>query len=199
MPPRRRQASPTTTNQLRIIAGKWRSRRLAFPDQPGLRPTGDRVRETLFNWLAPYLPGATCLDAFAGSGALGFEALSRGAKAALFLESNPQAVRTLKANKASLEADDATIKLADTLDWLNKPTESFFDIVFVDPPFNADLHNQCLTQLLAIGACRPDSLVYVEYGADQPPPDLSRWSVVKEKRAGRVGYLLLSPRQNAED
>ena len=107
--------------QLRVIAGRWRSRRLSFPELPGLRPTPDRVRETLFNWLAPVLPGARCLDLFAGSGALGIEALSRGAAEVVFVERHPVAIRALRENLARLNGAGARIEQAEALAWLRQP------------------------------------------------------------------------------
>ncbi len=121
-------------NRVRIIGGRWRGRKLRFPDGDGLRPTGDRIRETLFNWLMPALPAARCLDLFAGSGALGFEALSRGAASCMLVERNPQAVKCLQDAKLLLEADTAAIIAADSAHWLSTAT-GVFDIVFIDPPF----------------------------------------------------------------
>src|SRR5512134_933490 len=121
-------------NQLRIIGGRWRSRRLRFPPLPGLRPTPDRVRETLFNWLTPVIAGARCLDLFAGSGALGIEALSRGAAAVTFVERHPQAVRGLRANLAQLRAEGARVEQADALLWLRQAPQPF-TVVFLNPPF----------------------------------------------------------------
>ena len=115
------------TNQLRIIGGQWRGRRLEFPDLPGLRPTPDRVRETLFNWLAPVLPGARCLDLFAGSGALGIEALSCGAAEVVFVERQPRAVHALRENLARLNAAGARVEAVDALAWLRQPGKSIRD------------------------------------------------------------------------
>jgi 16S rRNA (guanine966-N2)-methyltransferase len=179
-------------NQLRIIAGKWRTRVLQFPDVDGLRPTGNRIRETLFNWLAPHLVGAHCLDAFAGSGALGFEALSRGASSALLLEKDPQAYRFLCANKDSLAAGDATIVNASFFDWLKSSPASLFNVVFLDPPFADNLHLQALQGLRSYNLLAPGALVYLESPAsvDLALPPI--WRVVKSKASGDVCYQLVS-------
>lgn len=121
---------------MRIIAGCWKGRKISFPDGEGLRPTGDRIRETLFNWLMPFMPGARCLDLFAGSGALGFEALSRGASHCVLIENNPEAFRHLQASSSALIASGAEIICADADRWLESASGKF-DIVFLDPPFAA--------------------------------------------------------------
>ncbi len=180
---------PRGDSQVRLVGGRWRGRRLAFPDAPGLRPTGDRVRETLFNWLAADLPGARCLDAFAGSGALGFEALSRGAGEVVLIEHNPVAMKHLAAARETLAAEGATLVAADTLAWLREAQAAPFDIIFLDPPFDSDLLAATLQVLgaspLAPGGC----LVYLESSLALPPLP-SRWSLLKEKQAGDVGYRL---------
>ena len=173
-------------NRVRIIAGKWRSRILRFPDSAPIRPTPDRVRETLFNWLGQRLDGLACLDLFAGSGALGFEALSRGAARVVMVEAGREASRSLAANKAALEAAGAEIVAGDALAYLKRCTESF-DVVFVDPPYATDLAARALAALP--GRLAPDGRVYVESAeALAPPPP---WRVVREDRAGAVRYALL--------
>ena len=129
----------TARQRVRIIAGKWRSRVLTFPSVDGLRPTGDRIRETLFNWLAPNIAGANCLDLFSGSGALCFEALSRGAAGCLALEKNAKALATLNENKTLLDAAELTLRRSDTLAFLGSSPDKPFDIVFVDPPFDLNV------------------------------------------------------------
>ena len=173
-------------NQVRIIAGKWRSRILRFPDSASIRPTPDRVRETLFNWLGQRLDGLSCLDLFAGSGALGFEAQSRGAARVVMVEQGREAARSLAENARTLDATDVEIVAGDALAYLKRSTERF-DVVFVDPPYASDLAARSLEALP--GHLKPDARVYVESaGAIQPP---SPWRVVREDRAGAVRYALL--------
>jgi 16S rRNA (guanine966-N2)-methyltransferase len=173
-------------NQVRIIAGKWRSRILRFPDSATLRPTPDRVRETLFNWLGQRLDGLACLDLFAGSGALGFEALSRGAARVVMVEASGEIARNLAANALSLDAADVEIVTGDAFAYLKRSTEAF-DVVFVDPPYASDLAARSLDALA--GHLRPDARVYVESAEPlKPPPP---WRVVRDDRAGAVRYALL--------
>jgi 16S rRNA (guanine966-N2)-methyltransferase len=178
------------SNQLRIIGGQWRSRRLEFADLPGLRPTPDRVRETLFNWLAPVLPGARCLDLFAGSGALGMEALSRGAAETVFVEHHPLAVRTLRENLARLDAQGARVEPADALAWLRQPG-TLFEIVFLDPPFGEGLLEPVCALLEQGGWLAANAWIYLEAEAGQPTPLLpTGWTLHREKIAGTVAYRL---------
>ena len=125
--------------RLRIVAGKWRSRLLPIADQRGLRPTAARVRETLFDWLSPDIQGRHCLDLFAGTGALGFEALSRGAASATMLEKSDDVVTVLKRSAGLLEAESVRIECADAMAYLRRPADEQYDIVFLDPPFSDDL------------------------------------------------------------
>ncbi len=179
--------------RLRIVAGKWRSRLLEIADAEGLRPTSERIRETLFNWLTPHIAGARCLDLFAGTGALGFEALSRGAASVVFVEQSPMAVETLRANAEALEAGRAAdIRCGDALRFLSSSGDGPFDIVFLDPPFAADLQED-LCRLLAAGTLLAESaLVYVEQDLAKPAADIpDGWRVLKSKAAGNVRYSLL--------
>jgi 16S rRNA (guanine966-N2)-methyltransferase len=177
-------------NQLRIIAGQWRGRRLSFPDLPELRPTPDRVRETLFNWLVPALPGARCLDLFAGSGALGIEALSRGAAEVVFVERQPLAIRALRENLARLDAGCARVEAADALVWLRQPGTPF-EIVLLDPPFGAGLLEPACALLEQGGWLAANAWIYLEAEADWPTLPLPvRWTLHREKIAGRVAYRL---------
>ncbi len=178
-------------NQVRIIGGEHRGRRLSFPDIPGLRPTGDRIRETLFNWLQPNLPGSSCLDMFAGSGALGLEAASRGAGKVLLLDSSPIVIDQLQQHVALLGLSQVTVELADALSWLQRPAGQF-DIVFLDPPFAAAgmLQQACLG-LETGGWLRPGALIYIEADAASGLPELpDTLSILKEKKAGQVAYYL---------
>lgn len=181
---------PGGGNTLRIIGGEWRGRKLRFADGEGLRPTTDRVRETLFNWLQPVISGARCLDLFAGSGALGLEALSRGAAEVLFLDTNPHAVTALKENLSLLQADNAKVLKSDALAYLRGSGEHF-DIVFIDPPFRRDLLQPTL-QLLADGDwLAPGARVYIELESEQHEPELPQgWELLRSKRAGQVAYHL---------
>lgn len=179
--------------QLRIIGGDFRGRRLAVPDQPGLRPTSDRVRETLFNWVAPWLPGARCLDVFAGSGALGFEAASRGAGAVLLLERAARVARQLDANVGVLGAAQVKVIETDSLRWLREEPATPFDLVFLDPPFAEPLLEPALAAL-ARGWLAPEARIYLETarGRDLPPLP-GGWELVRDKEAGQVRYALAAP------
>ncbi len=178
------------SNQLRVIGGQWRSRRLEFPDLPGVRPTPDRVRETLFNWLAPMLPGARCLDLFAGSGALGIEALSRGAAEVVFVERDPAAVRVLRDNLARLKAENGRVELAEALTWLRQPATPF-EIVLLDPPFGAGLLEPVCAALEAGGWLQATAWIYLEAEAGWRPASLpAHWTLHREKTAGMVAYRL---------
>ena len=174
---------------MRIVGGRWRRRRLEFPATPDLRPTPDRVRETVFNWLAPWLPGARCLDLFAGSGAFGFEALSRGAARAVLVEQQPAALAALRSNRTKLAADAAEVVAADARDFLNGTVESF-DIVFLDPPYAGGLLTTSLALLAARGWVRPGGFVYLEARDGELPALPPGWQLVRSKTAGQVGYHL---------
>jgi 16S rRNA (guanine966-N2)-methyltransferase len=188
-PQARRGASART---LRIIGGTWRGRRLRFPPTPEIRPTPDRVRETLFNWLAPRLPGARCLDLFAGSGALGLEALSRGAAHVTFVERDLAAAREIRARLAEWGARAASVEHADARNFLERQPVSSFDIVFLDPPFASMLLEETAARLEQAGWLSDGALVYVESPADAVPPLPPGWTLLKAKRAGEVGYHLYS-------
>jgi 16S rRNA (guanine966-N2)-methyltransferase len=190
-------ASGSHRGRLRIIGGAWRSRRLEFPESPGLRPTPDRVRETVFNWLAPYLPGATCLDLFAGSGAFGFEALSRGAERVVFVEKNAEAVAALRRNGESLGTTQAEIVPADALVFLNGPVAAF-DIVFLDPPYASGLLSPCLLRLAVGEWVKPGGLVYLETREGEAVVLPAGWRMLRNKIAGQVGYHLARKNENQE-
>lgn len=178
-------------NQLRIIGGSWRSRRVAFPDVEGLRPSPDRVRETLFNWLAPRIEGARCLDLYAGSGALGLEALSRGAAEVVFVDTDRRVIIQLEQNLKLLGARGAGVVQADALAFLQRPPRPF-DVVFLDPPFRQGLLPACL-QGLAAGWLAPGARVYVEHEAELvEAPVPAGWALLRSKQAGQVRYSLLA-------
>lgn len=175
---------------LRIIGGTWRGRKWRFPDGCDIRPTPDRVRETLFNWLGGRTQGARCLDLFAGSGALGLEALSRGAAHVSFIDSAESAVRELRLRLAEWQAGDASAQRADALAFLAARAQPF-DIVFLDPPFTAGLLAQVAARLTQQEWLKPGALIYVECAAAQPLPAFpAGWQGLKAKRAGEVGYYL---------
>ena len=175
---------------LRIIGGAWRGRRLRFPASEAIRPTPDRVRETLFNWLGPRVLEARCLDLFAGSGALGLEAVSRGAREVVFVECDGPAARELKKHIEEWGAPSARVEQADAERFLAKPSEAF-DIVFLDPPFAGGLLARTAATLEAAGWLAPNALVYVECAAREGLPALpASWRELKGKAAGEVGYHL---------
>lgn len=176
----------TRANTVRIIGGLWRSRILEFPDAADLRPTPDRVRETLFNWLGRDLTGLACLDLFAGSGALGFEALSRGAASVVMVEKNAAALAALRENARKLGAANLTVVRGDALEFA-RGARSRFDVVFVDPPYRLGLQAAALA--LVRGLLAEGGRVYAESGAALEPP--RGWAVLKRARAGKVHFHLL--------
>ena len=180
----------TGAGEVRIIAGRYRGRRLSFPAAPGLRPTGDRLRETLFSWLQTELPGARCLDLFAGSGALGFEAASRGAREVVLVEANAAVAGALQANIAKLAANDIRLIRGDALAYLNQPQPPF-DVIFLDPPFHGDWLDKVLALIATRALVKPGGWIYIENereaGAPHLPPG---WTWYREKEAGQVRYAL---------
>ena len=198
MASRGKSAAPSSTpaargadaRLLRIIGGRWRGRRLRFPAAGLIRPTPDRVRETLFNWLGARIVGARCLDLFAGSGALGLEALSRGAAHVTFVEREPEAVRALRATLAEWGAQGAQVQRGDALAFLAGSAQPF-DVAFLDPPFGSGLLEEAAALLEGNGWLCDAALIYVECGAREGLPPLpTRWVSLKAKRAGEVGYHL---------
>ena len=180
------------TNQIRIIGGEYRGRKLSFPSIEGLRPTSDRVRETLFNWLQPILPGASCLDLFAGSGALGLEAASRGARRVVMLERSPKVVTQIAENISLLGAEEVEIHCADALQWLTGSSRRF-DIVFLDPPFADDLLQESCRLLDQGGWLGSNARIYLETDEAKALPELpENWTQLRRKKAGQVCYYLFS-------
>ncbi|WP_077032813.1 16S rRNA (guanine(966)-N(2))-methyltransferase RsmD [Pelomonas sp. KK5] len=175
-------------SEVRIIGGQWKRSKLPVADRPGLRPTPDRVRETLFNWLGQDLSGWRVLDAFAGSGALGFEAASRGAEKVLLLERDPALAKSLKASAVRLKAENLGIECTDALAWMRRATPGQFEMVMLDPPFGQDLFEpalQAAAPLLADGG-----LIYLEAPELlEPPTGFERW---KSGRAGAVHFQLFA-------
>ena len=182
----------TASGRLRIVAGNWRGRRLPVPDVAGLRPTGERVRETLFNWLMLWIPGKRCLDLYAGTGALGLEALSRGAASCLFVDKHPKALRQLADNIDTLDAGTATLLPGDALERLTDIDPGSVDIVFLDPPFQAGSLGTVCRRVAESGILAPGAKVYVEAERAAGLPDLpAAWQVAKSARAGNVCYALV--------
>lgn len=194
--PRRPRPTPAPVRvqnapgKVRLIGGRWRGTRLDVPNLDGLRPTGDRVRETLFNWLMPALPGARVLDLFAGSGALGFEAVSRGAAQAVLVERDAALAAALRATAARLGAGESIeVVQADALAWLAGRAAARFDIAFVDPPFSAGLWDAVLAAVSP--ALAPDAWLYVEAAAEVDWTVPAGWRVHREGRTREVRYVLL--------
>lgn len=179
------------SNHFRIIAGAWRGRKLSFPDAEGLRPTPDRVRETVFNWLQGHLYQARVLDLFAGSGALGFEALSRGACELTMVEKSPQVARQLQNNKATLQADDASIVNEDALSFLKKSTAPF-DLIFLDPPYRKNLLVPVLALINEADVLAAGGYIYLEHEQEANLASLGDdFHIVKSTQAGQVRSFLL--------
>ena len=187
---------------VRIIGGEWRGRRLPVLDLPGLRPSGDRARETLFNWLQPYIRRARCVDLFAGTGVLGLEAVSRGAAEVTLVENTPLAVQALRAALVKLEVPGpkAGVHLAETdaLKWLQTRESLTLDIVFIDPPFSSRLETQAMTLLVDRNLVSEGGLVYIETARNTPPfhPGLG-WEILKDQSIGEVRMLLLQKMDKA--
>ena len=185
------ESAMAKTNQVRIIGGEWRSRRIGFPDHEDLRPSADRVRETLFNWLGQDLGGQSCLDLFAGSGALGFEALSRGAASVVMVEKSRSACAALRSNANLLGAKNLRLHCTDALEFATAAqadAAARFDVVFLDPPFRSTLLEKALPLLVPL--LRPGARVYVESAAAFVPA--GGWRVLKHGRAGQVHYTLVT-------
>jgi 16S rRNA (guanine966-N2)-methyltransferase len=180
---------------VRIIGGEWRGRRLPVVDLPGLRPSGDRARETLFNWLQPCIYGAHCADLFAGTGALGLEAASRGAAEVTLVESTPPAMQALRGALAGLGgAAGARVRLeqTDALLWLATRPPCSLDLVFIDPPFDSGLQTGALELLARRDLLRPGGVVYVESARSAPPPHPGPgWELARDKVLGEVRMVLL--------
>ncbi|WP_368561940.1 16S rRNA (guanine(966)-N(2))-methyltransferase RsmD [Pseudoxanthomonas sp. UTMC 1351] len=180
---------PAATGNIRIIGGRWRGTKLSVPDSPGLRPSSDRVRETLFNWLMPKLPGARVLDLFAGTGALGLEAMSRGAAQAVLVERDPALVRNLRETVERLAAQpNVQVVAQDAMAWLASAPAGTFDIAFLDPPFAEGLWEKALTALLPVLA--NGAWIYVEAPADVVPPAPASWALHREGRTREVRFAL---------
>jgi 16S rRNA (guanine966-N2)-methyltransferase len=179
------------SHQLRIIGGRWRGRRLSFPPIDAIRPSPDRVRETVFNWLQPIIAQARVLDLFAGSGALGLEALSRGAAFSVFVDQQARIAAYLKDVLGQLQCEQATVHTRDALELLRGPTpEKPFDVVFLDPPFRRGMIAPLCALLAKGGWLAPASHVYLECEQELTPVLPAGWQLLRSKRAGQVGYHL---------
>jgi len=177
--------------RLRIVAGKWRSRLLDIAEVPGLRPTSERVRETLFNWLAPSIQGARCLDLFAGTGALGFEALSRGAAQVVFVDNSRRAVQVIANSAKMLDATGAIIHCGDAVEFVRAAAPASFDIVFLDPPFADDRLEDICRLIDELGLLAPGARIYLEQDRAKPGITLpEHWRILKARTAGNVRYML---------
>lgn len=190
----RRPSAPASQSSVRIIGGEWRGRKLDFPEIEGLRPTPDRVRETLFNWLQAYIPGARCLDLFSGSGALGLEALSRGAASVTFVDQAPEVINQLRSNLNTLKVQNAELIGSSVPSWLEQRStneEVRYDLVFMDPPFRKDMAGPVCALLEQHQLLADEALIYieteVELQLDQLP---GNWQLYREKQAGQVAYRL---------
>ncbi|WEN14640.1 16S rRNA (guanine(966)-N(2))-methyltransferase RsmD [Rhodanobacter sp. AS-Z3] len=177
------------SGRIRIIGGSLRNSRLEVPDLPGLRPTAERVRETVFNWLAPHIQGMRCLDLCAGTGALGLEALSRGAASVQFVEREARAAQALRANIVRLKADGAQVAVADAVGFLQH-TAQVHDLVFLDPPFALDLWPALAEQLESGGWLAAQGWIYVESPRDRVPVLPPNWQLHREGQAGEVRFAL---------
>jgi len=201
---KRRAASARATrtgvaNELRIVGGEWRGRRVKLAAGAPIRPTPDRVRETLFNWLQPVIRGARCLDLFAGSGALGLEALSRGAREVVFVDRDARAIRQIAATLEALAAPLMPLHVADALAFL-RGAASPFDVVFLDPPFASGLLANASARLEEMGWLAANALIYIESAHRDGPPVLpATWRLARAKRAGEVGYYLIEGRRHADE
>jgi 16S rRNA (guanine966-N2)-methyltransferase len=177
--------------QVRIIAGVWRGRRLPVPDVAGLRPSGDRGRETLFNWLQPHLREARCADLFAGTGVLGLEAVSRGAASVVLVENSRLAAKSIRHSIETLNATGVSLVEGDALQWLEGQMADSFDLVFVDPPFGKGLAEQALRKLAGSDSLAPGALVYLESArAESLLPPGPGWELLRDKTLGEVRMQL---------
>jgi 16S rRNA (guanine966-N2)-methyltransferase len=190
---------PGLTNTVRIISGKWRGKKLGFPSIAGLRPTPDRIRETVFNWLQFELQGARVLDLFAGSGAFGFEALSRGAAYAVFVEMDAKVVAQLNTHIRQLRIDNAHVEQCAAIRFLQHGAEQPFDIVFLDPPYGQQLLSPCMAELENKHFLTNNAYVYIEVESTLKTLPLPKnWHLHRSKHSGQVSYHLAVREPNSE-
>ncbi|RBW49188.1 16S rRNA (guanine(966)-N(2))-methyltransferase RsmD [Marinobacter sp. F3R11] len=196
--PRGKSRNQSPAGELRIIGGDWRSRKLRFPDAGGVRPTPARTRETLFNWLSFHLAGRDCLDLFSGSGALGLEALSRGAAQATLIDNNPALAKALRDNLRLLGSDSGTVICSEVDSYLSQRNRQPFDIIFMDPPFRQGWLTTLFPLLDSQGWVKPGGWVYVEHESEIHAPDApANWQLHRQKTAGQVTYCLYRVAQAA--
>lgn len=202
-PRSRRPSASDSQSSVRIIGGEWRGRKLDFPAIEGLRPTPDRVRETLFNWLQAYVPAARCLDLFSGSGALGLEALSRGAASVTFVDQAPEVISQLRSNLNTLKVQNAELIGSSVPTWLEQRStneEVRYDLVFMDPPFHKGLAGPVCALLEQHQLLADEALIYIETEADLQLDQLPRnWQLHREKKAGQVAYRLFMRQPAQQD
>ena len=183
--------------ELRIIGGDWRSRKLRFPDAGGVRPTPARTRETLFNWLTHPLAGSRCLDLFAGSGALGLEALSRGAATTIFVDHTPALAQALRGNLRLLKSEQGEVACQNIETYLAQPPAKPVDILFMDPPFRQGWLEKLFPMIADNGWVKPGGWIYAEHESDTPtPPAPSNWTLHRQKTAGQVTYCLFRVKES---
>jgi len=176
-------------NTVRIIGGRYRGKNITFIPEQHLRPTPNRVRETVFNWLRPHLPNAVCLDAFAGSGALGIEALSQGAANVVLIEANPRVFEQLQRTATALQSLSLQVIHADFIAWLAH-TSTSFNIIFLDPPFSGHQLSTCIRHIEINSLLAPNGFLYIEFERHTPPTLSEQWKTHKLQYAGQVGYGL---------
>ena len=195
-----RQNGNSPPGRLRIVAGKWRSRLLKVDPVPGLRPTPLRIRETVFNWLQPGIEGRRCLDLFAGTGALGLEALSRGAASVVFVEQSRRAADSLRKSCEALDAVGASVVTGDAFAYLADRAAEPFELVFLDPPYADDSVAELCRLLAEGGWLAPRATVYFEQQKAQMPPELPPgWQVTHEKTTGQVRYSLATTEKSSKE
>ncbi len=189
---KRKASGSRQTGQIRIIGGDWRGRKFVVPDYPGLRPTTDRVRETVFNWLQMNLRGRRCLDLYSGAGALAFEAASRGAASVQMIELNTNVCRHLQSQIDQLPTACLSLYQGDALAWIDAAARDSkgYDIVFIDPPFDANLLDASCQALERQGLLADDALIYLECDLRHQPTVPDNWIITKNKTAGQVAYFL---------
>tara|TARA_B100001059_G_scaffold216214_1_gene234447 strand:- start:289 stop:879 length:591 start_codon:yes stop_codon:yes gene_type:complete len=178
--------------KVRIISGKWRNRVLKVENLEGLRPTSERIRETLFNWLRADISGVNCLDLFAGTGSLGFEALSRGADNCIFIDKTEATIKQLKKAKVLFNAENCHIVKTNASDFLFLNKKNSYDLVFLDPPFADNMIDETINQIAKYGLVTPNGYIYIEINKNQKIPDLPKnWIIVRKKNIANVCFALI--------
>ena len=187
-----RKNNSKNRGKVRITSGEWKNRNLEVPDIDGLRPTSERVRETLFNWLMPSIHKSVCLDLFAGSGSLGFEALSRGAKHCTFVEKSKLAFSQIKTTRTSLNAVNSEVHNCDAIDFLSSDHNHNFNLVFLDPPFSDDYLISSIESIHEYQLVSSGGYIYIEFNKNNDLSDLpDNWSVIRKKIYGNVCFILI--------